>query len=147
MSSAAGMGAPHETRIAVRWAELDPYAHVNHAAYVGYLEVARTEALEAIDLPLQRVSDAGHQFVVVELNVRYRAAAGVGDVLTVTTSLARTSRATSTWRQEILRGDEVMVTAEVVAAITDRTGRPVRPPAWISQALEALRLDPLPSRQ
>lgn len=134
--------SPHCTTIAVRWAELDPYAHVNHAAYVTYLEVARTEALDAIDLPLQRVSEAGLQFVVVRIEVDYRKAAGVGDVLTVETALVSSRRATSTWGQRILRGDDVMITAAVTVAITDAEGRPVRPPAWIMEALEPLRLAP-----
>jgi acyl-CoA thioester hydrolase len=131
----------HLTEIAVRWSELDPYSHVNHAAYVGYLEVARAEALDAIGLPLPRVSAAGYQFVVVELTVRYRRAAGVGDRLTVETSLAATKRATSQWYQRISRGDELMVEGVVIAAITNPAGVPVRPPAWIMEALARLRDD------
>ncbi|MEZ5375608.1 MAG: thioesterase family protein [Acidimicrobiales bacterium] len=129
----------HRTEISVRWAELDPYAHVNHAVYVGYLEVARAEALDHIGLSLPMVSKAGLQFVVVELNVKYKRAAEMGDQLVVETSLDRTSRATSTWHQRILRGDEVMIVGSVTAAVTDATGRPVRPPQWISDALERLR--------
>ena len=129
----------HTTEIAVRWAELDPYAHVNHAVYVGYLEVARAEALDHIGLSLERVSGAGFQFVVVELNVKYKRAAEMGDRLTVATSLAGTSRATSTWQQRILRDGDLMITGSVTAAVTDRTGRPVRPPEWITEALQALR--------
>ncbi len=129
----------HTTEIAVRWAELDPYAHVNHAVYVGYLEVARAEALDHIGLSLERVSGAGFQFVVVELNVKYKRAAEMGDRLTVETSLAGTSRATSTWQQRILRDGDLMITGSVTAAVTDRTGRPVRPPEWITEALQALR--------
>ncbi len=131
--------AVHSTDIAVRWAELDPYAHVNHAVYVGYLEVARAEALDHIGLSLDRVSGAGFQFVVVDLNVKYKRAAEMGDRLTVETSLAGTSRATSTWQQRILRDGDLMITGSVTAAVTDRTGRPVRPPEWITEALQALR--------
>ncbi len=131
--------AVHHTEIAVRWAELDPYAHVNHAVYVGYLEVARAEALDHIGLSLPRVGGAGFQFVVVELNVKYKRAAEMGDHLVVETSLERTSRATSTWQQRILRGTDLMITGSVTAAVTDTTGRPVRPPEWISEALEHLR--------
>ena len=32
----------HLSTITVRFAELDPYAHVNHAVYATYCEVART---------------------------------------------------------------------------------------------------------
>ena len=34
----------HETTIAVRFSELDPYGHVNHAVYLTYFEQARCEA-------------------------------------------------------------------------------------------------------
>ena len=36
--------AVHETTIHVRWGELDPYRHVNHATYLSYLEHARVAA-------------------------------------------------------------------------------------------------------
>ena len=54
----------HRTTIAVRFAELDPYRHVNHAVYLTYFEVARTEALASVDLGLDDVAVAGYQFVV-----------------------------------------------------------------------------------
>ena len=43
-----GSGPMHETRLQVRWSELDPYGHVNHAVYLTYLEHARIAALESI---------------------------------------------------------------------------------------------------
>lgn len=127
--------ATHFTDVNVRWAELDPYGHVNHAVYVGYLEVARAEALDHIGLSLANVGESGYQFVVVELNVQYKRAAEMGDRLRIETSLSATSRATSTWRQRIMRDDEVIITGSVRAAVTDRTGKAVRPPSWITEAL------------
>ena len=38
------MSAPHVTAIKVRFTELDPYGHVNHAQYISYFEHGRTEA-------------------------------------------------------------------------------------------------------
>lgn len=129
---------PHITELAVRWSELDPYGHVNHAAYVGYLEVARAEALAAVGMGLDQVAKAGLQLVVVTLTVQYRRSAVMGDVVAIETSLSRTARASSTWRQRIRRGDTVLVDAEVQAAVTDLGGRPVRPPAWLTEALAGL---------
>lgn len=134
----------HRTKIAVRFAELDPYAHVNHAVYVTYFEVARTEALAQVGLALDHMAREGFQFVVIDLAVRYRRAAEAGDVLTVETEVAKVGRASSVWRQQILRptdeedGVELLVSTELKVGITDRRGRPTKPPAWILEQLSPL---------
>ena len=132
----------HRTELTVRFNELDPYNHVNHAAYVTYLEVARTEALEACGIPVATISANGFQLVITRLEVRYVAAAGAGDRLTVTTELARSRRASSVWTQRVYRGDELLVDGEVTIAVTDLDGRPTRPPEWLFPAMEALTPEP-----
>lgn len=133
---------PHVTTIDVRFAELDPYAHVNHAVYVTYFEVARTEALAAVGLPLDEMARKGYQFVVTELAVRYRRAAEAGDRLTVETEVSSVGRASTRWSQRCLRegpdGVEQMVTADLKVGVTDSHGRPVKPPPWIFEGLQPL---------
>jgi len=128
----------HLTTIDVRFAELDPYGHVNHAVYVTYFEVARTEALISCGVPLQAIAEAGYQLVVTKLDVRFRSAATAGDRLSVETSMFELRRASGVWLQRILRGDELLVTGLVTAGITDTTGKPTRPPDWLFPALEPL---------
>lgn len=132
------MPVAHTTTVAVRFAELDPYAHVNHAVYVTYFEVGRAEALDSVGLSLATMAERGFQVVVVELAVRYRRAAGAGDVLEVQTEVVEIGRASTRWSQRILRHGEVLATAEVKAGVTDRDGRPARPPAWLVDALAPL---------
>ena len=129
---------PHRTSLAVRFAEIDPYGHVNHAVYVTYFEVGRSEALDSVGLSLPSMIERGVQVVVTELAVRYRRAAVAGNVLSVETTVAEIGRASTRWSQQILRGDEVLATAEVKAGVTDRTGRPTKPPAWLFDALRPL---------
>lgn len=129
---------PHTTTIDVRFAELDPYGHVNHAVYIGYFEVARTEALAFCDLPLELMAERGYQMVVTELRARFRAPATAGDRLTVETAVAELRRASGVWHQRILRGDQVLVTAELTAAVTDRAGKPTKPPDWLFPSLKPL---------
>jgi acyl-CoA thioester hydrolase len=128
----------HITTIDVRFAELDPYGHVNHAVYITYFEVARTEALASCEIPLQSMAEAGYQLVVTKLDVRFRSPAAAGERLTVETSVAELRRASGVWRQRILRGDEVLVTGLVTAAVTDTAGRPTRPPDWLFPAMKSL---------
>jgi YbgC/YbaW family acyl-CoA thioester hydrolase len=128
----------HRTELTVRFNELDPYNHVNHAAYITYLEVARTEALEACGIPIVGIADSGFQLVITKIEVRYVAAAGAGDHLTVTTELATARRASSVWKQRVYRGEELLIDGDVTIAVTDLDGRPTRPPDWLFPAMEAL---------
>lgn len=129
---------PHSTTLKVRFAEIDPYGHVNHAVYVSYFEVARTEALTDCGVAIQDMATRGYQLVVSRIDVRYKRPAVAGDTLTVETSIAKLKRASGTWRQRIMRGDEELVVAEVTAGVTDTNGRPTRPPDWLFPALESL---------
>jgi acyl-CoA thioester hydrolase len=129
---------PHQSTIAVRFAEIDPYGHVNHAVYLTYLEVARTEALIHCGLPIELVAERGYQLVVTEIAVRFRSAAGPGDQLTVETAVHDVRRARAVWNQRILRGDEELVRAEITIGVTDRAGKPVRPPDWLFPSLQPL---------
>lgn len=130
----------HETLHRVRFHELDPYDHVNHAMYVTYFEIGRVDALEAIGLGLDVLKTDGYQFVVTKLAVRFRAAATAGDDLIIRTGVSSFGRASTVWTQEIVRGDTPVCTADVTVAITDTGGKPVRPPAYIFEQLAALEV-------
>jgi acyl-CoA thioester hydrolase len=73
----------HTTDVKVRFGELDPYGHVNHAVYLSYLEAARVEALSAVGFGLDRLQREGLHVVVVDLRVRFHRPAVLGDTLTV----------------------------------------------------------------
>jgi acyl-CoA thioester hydrolase len=128
----------HHTTITVRFAELDPYGHVNHAAYITYFEVGRTDALESCGVELVALAVQGIQLVVTRLEVDYRRSAGPGDRLVVETGIVELRRASSRWRQRVTRDGETLVSAEVTAAVVGGDGRPVRPPADLFPALEPL---------
>ena len=118
----------HRAEIRVRFHELDPYNHVNHTNYLAYFETARVEYLNDVGMGMDVMKDHGYQIVVVELRAKFLAAAGLGDVLMVTTDVIDVGRVTSTWGQEMTRGEEKIATLEVKAAITDLSGRPRRVP-------------------
>ncbi len=129
----------HHTDLEVRFNEIDPYGHVNHAVYVTYFEVGRTRALADCGIPLELMVERGYQMVVTHIDVRFHRPAEAGQALVVETAMSAMRRASGTWAQRLLRGDDVLVTADVTAAVTDRTGRPTRPPDWLFPALEPLR--------
>ena len=77
---------PVLTRIAIRYKDLDPYGHVNHAVYLEFsaeiriaywhalADLAGIESLEAGDVP-------GARYVIAETTVRYRSPLLLDDTL------------------------------------------------------------------
>ena len=126
---------PHRHPLKVRFYELDPYNHVNHAAIIQYFEVGRVELLESIGFGLDSMSAGGHHIVVTSVETRFLRSAGPRDELVVETEVSEVRRATSTWRQRLLRGDEVIASQLIRAAITDVEGRPTRMPSELRTAL------------
>ncbi len=125
------------TNLRVRFHELDAYGHVNHGVYLNYFEQARVELLDDLGFGLDVLRQRGIQLVVVEVVVRFRSPAGLGERLVVETELDDLRRASSTWRQRLLRDDDELATAVVRSAATDDRGRPIRPPADLVAALAA----------
>jgi YbgC/YbaW family acyl-CoA thioester hydrolase len=124
----------HATEIRVRFYELDPYNHVNHTNYLAYFETARVEYLTDVGYGMDVMKERGFQIVVVELHARFLAAAGLRDVLIVSTSVLEIGRVTSTWSQEMTRGNQTIATLHVKAAFTDLSGRPRRVPEEFAAA-------------
>ena len=128
----------HDTRIHVRWGELDPYNHVNHSTYLSYLEHGRIDALDRIGWGMDKLASDGFQVVVARADVRFRKPATAGDDLIVRTWVIETRAASTVWGQRILRGDEIIVEAEITAAATTLAGRPTRIPAEFRDAMGTL---------
>lgn len=131
----------HTTTIDVRFYELDPYGHVNHGVYLNYFEVARAELLEGIGYGLPTLRELGYHIVVVAVEVRFLAPALASDRLTVRSRIAELRRASSTWSQELHRGEQLLATNRVRAAVTDAAGRPTPPPDALGRALRRLADD------
>jgi YbgC/YbaW family acyl-CoA thioester hydrolase len=119
---------------------LDPYHHVNHAAYLSYLEHARIAALESIGWGMDEIAATGIQVVVVRLDVEFRRPAVGGDQLIVRTAIDILRGASSTWQQQIIRGDTLILEAEITAASTDLDGKPTRTPVVFQEALRSLAI-------
>ncbi|MFP4636009.1 MAG: acyl-CoA thioesterase [Nitriliruptoraceae bacterium] len=132
---------PITTSIDVRFYELDPYGHVNHAVYLNYFEVARIELLDRIGWGLSRLQALGYHLVVVEAALSFRAPAVAGDRLTVHSQLGELKRATAVWHQRIVReaDDRMIADNRVRSTVTDLSGRPCAAPAELLEALRPLQ--------
>jgi YbgC/YbaW family acyl-CoA thioester hydrolase len=132
--------SPATLRLKVRHYEADGYGHVNHAAYVHYLETARIEALEAIGLSLDAMRRQGYLIVASALSIRYHAPARAGDTLEITTRIAELRGARSVWTQEIrdAASGGLVASAEVTGAFMTEDGRPARTPEAFRERLSTL---------
>ncbi len=126
----------HRYVVDVRFYELDPYNHVNHSVYVGYFETARVVLLSEVGCGLGSMRQSGLTILVSEINTKFLASAGEGDSLTIETEILEFRRVTSLWRQRLWRGDELIATQDVRAAMVTTEGKPTRFPDHIVTALK-----------
>ncbi|ALM52787.1 acyl-CoA thioesterase [Halomonas huangheensis] len=87
----------------VRGYHLDGYGHVNHARYLEFLEEGRWDYFDHHAALMDQLRDGQIAFVVVNLNIDYRAAAVAGDDLVVETQLAEVGSRSAKMVQEIRR--------------------------------------------
>ncbi|MCH7846328.1 MAG: acyl-CoA thioesterase [Acidobacteria bacterium] len=125
----------HRLDIDVRFYELDPYNHVNHAVYIQYFETARIALLADAGYTLQGMMDDGVLILVTHIDTRFLKPAEGGDHLVVETEVLGYTRVMTNWRQRLMRGDEVLVKQKLSAAVTNLDGRPLRFPRDMIEAL------------
>ncbi len=125
----------HRLDIDVRFYELDPYNHVNHAVYIQYFETARIAVLADAGYTLQGMMEDGVLILVTPIDTKFLKPAARGDHLVVETEVLGYTRVMTNWRQRLLRGDEVLVQQELSAAVTNLDGRPLRFPRDMIEAL------------
>jgi len=113
----------HELSIRVRYAETDQMAYLHHANYIVYFEMGRTELLRARGLSYRELEDQGVLLVVVKLSCRYRKPARYDDLLTLRTTLGRTTHVRIEHRYELFRGDTLLAEGESTLACVDREGK------------------------
>jgi acyl-CoA thioester hydrolase len=117
--------------VRVYWEDTDGGGVVYHAAYLKFLERARTELLRDAGLVQSRMRESqGLIFVLRGVEMRFLKPARLDDLLQVHTWIARRGRASLDFGQRILRDGEALLTAEVAAACLEAdTFRPAALPA------------------
>ncbi len=126
----------HRLPIRVYYEDTDFSGVVYHASYLRFMERGRTELLRDLGIHQQAIhaGEAPFAFVVRAMQIDFLKPARMDDVLTVETWARHVKGASAVLAQRVLRGADVLVTAEVrVAAVTD--GKPVRLPAAMREKL------------
>lgn len=113
----------HETRIRVRFNEVDSFQVAWHGHYVTWMEVGRNDLAGKFDLNADQVTAAGYLAPVVELQLKYRRPARFDEELRVMTSVRRSETAVLEFLCEIIGpDDELRASGRAVLVLTDRNG-------------------------
>lgn len=125
----------HEMQARVYYADTDFSGAVYHARYLEFLERGRSDFLRLIGVHHTEL-EAGKTgetiyWVVRRMEIDFRAAARIDDVLTISTRVAEIGKARIRMAQEIRRGDLPLIGATVEAALINAEGKPRRfPREW-----------------
>jgi acyl-CoA thioester hydrolase len=121
-----------EITIRVRYAETDRMGLLHHANYLVYFEQGRTELLRSKGLAYKDLEDQGYLLVLVKAEVRYRSPARYDDLLTLRTTVVRTTAVRIDHRYELLRDGLLLAEGSTTLACVDREGRlQALPESWI----------------
>jgi len=107
----------------VRYAESDPMGYLHHSKYFEYFEMGRTELLRQAGFRYRDLEERGILFVVVKLECRFRSPARYDDELTLTTRIARMTRARIDHEYQVRRAGQLLCEAASTLACVDRTGK------------------------
>ena len=129
------MASPHRFSLRVYYEDTDFSGVVYHASYLRFLERGRTEFIR--DLGVDQAAlhrDEGFAFMVRRMTIDWLRPAHMDDMLTVESEPLRIKGASLDLSQRIVRGDEVLLTAQVLVAGV-AAGRPCRLPRVLAARL------------
>ena len=105
-----------ETRVAVRFKDLDAMGHVNNGVYPTYFEEARADFSREV-FGLSRVED--FDFLVARIEIDYRRPLRYGEPLTAGVRVAGVGATSFTLEYVLLVGDDVVAQGRSVQVFYD----------------------------
>lgn len=138
--------------IQIRWRDLDALGHVNNAVYLSYFELARLAYIQALlgpDTPRdpRTTLPVDFQFILAEVNIRYRSPATLGDQLVAAIWAAQIGRKSFVFEYRITEERTGRMVAEGYSTqvwydYAANASRPV--PETIVTRMAALQAAPIP---
>jgi acyl-CoA thioester hydrolase len=122
-----------EIAIRVRYAETDRMGLLHHANYLVYFEQGRTELLRASGLSYKDLEDQGYLLVLTKIEVKYRWPARYDDLLTLKTTIVRTTTVRIDHRYELFCEGRLLAEGSSTLACIDREGRPQALPDFLHE--------------
>ena len=112
------MAGAHQISVRVYYEDTDFSGVVYHASYLRFMERGRTELIRALGIAQRELFDGEGAlgFAVRRMLIDFVRPAVMDDLLTIETRATLARGATMELDQRILRGEEVLVTAQVKVA-------------------------------
>lgn len=123
----------HTTELRVRYSETDAMGGYYNSRALEWFEVGRSELCRATGKPYRLWESEGVLLPVVEAYVKFLGRAEYDDLLRITTRVSWHGRVRMRFDVEIVRAADgaPVCRGHTIQAITDRSGRPRRPPDWV----------------
>ena len=129
------VGHEHHFALSVYFEDTDAYGIVYYANYLKFMERARSDFIRAVGVDqAAELRASGSAYAVVEVDIRYKRPARLGDDLLVVSTVEQVRASSVDIHQRVMRGPELMTDARVTAAFLDGEGRPKRQPkVWVEK--------------
>ena len=128
-------GNEHRFALTVYFEDTDAYGIVYYANYLKFMERARSDMIRAVGVDqAAELKRSGSAYAVVEVAIRYRRPARLGEDLLVVSQVEQVRASSVNIHQRVMRGPEVLTDAKVTAAFLDGRGLPRRQPKeWVEK--------------
>jgi acyl-CoA thioester hydrolase len=109
-----------QLKLRIIYADTDAEGVVYYANYLKFFERGRMELLREMGMPAQGLrEEKGIVFAISRVECDYKAPAVLDDEITVVTEIIETTGATMIFKQEVLRGEKLLVSAKITAVAID----------------------------
>jgi acyl-CoA thioester hydrolase len=132
---AAEQSPPLEVR--VYYEDTDFSGNVYHAAFLKFMERARTEFLRRRGINHSELAAQGLAFAVTRMDIAFRRPASIDDLLAVSCEVVAFTGARLRLSQAVRHGEILLVEAEVEVAAIRTEGGVTRLPKALRAALES----------
>jgi len=127
-----------ETKIRVRYGEIDQMGSVSYGNYPEYYEVGRTEALRSMGTSYNAVEESGVLMPVINMNVKYIKPGRYDDLLTIKTIIKEVPRTRMNFIYEIYNqeGEMINVGETTLIFLSKERNKPIVCPDWLRAIFE-----------
>jgi len=112
----------YETKLRVRFCEVDLYQVVWHGHYISWFEVGRNELTSLFGLSPEDLSEMGLMAPVVDLRCTFKIPARFGDEVLIETTMQRCEVAKLIFQYRVIRDCEILAEGSTTHVLTDLKG-------------------------
>lgn len=132
------MSKVHKSSFRVYYQDTDAGGIMYHANYLNYAERGRSEMTHHVGMSSRKIVKTHEcQFVNVHCEMDWHAPAYLDDMLTVATTVAKITRSTVHFHQDVLKDDKVICHIKMVSVCVNMAGKAVRLPNDLRALMES----------